>query len=70
MLTDKQALSLTDIESQAMVELPERDMLSLVNIVALNGNTVTITVANNKVAAQVCAQALSSGDVLRCTVTQ
>ncbi len=70
MLTDKRTLSLADIESQAMVELPERDMLSLVNLIALNGNTVTITVANNKVAAQVCAQALASGDFLSCTVRQ
>jgi hypothetical protein len=58
------------IESQSMLELPERDMLSLVTLVALNGVVTTITVANNDIAVQVCAQALASGNFLTCTIRQ
>jgi len=63
-------LTPSEIESQVALELPERDMLSLITLVALNGVVTTVTVANNDVAVQVCAQALSSGDFLRCTVSQ
>ncbi len=70
MLAQKSTLSLEDIESQAALELPERDMLSLVTLVALNGVVTTITVANNDIAVQVCAQALASGDFLSCTIRQ
>jgi hypothetical protein len=66
----KPMLTPSEIESQVALELPERDMLSLITIVALNGVVTTITVANNDVAAQVCAQALSSGDVLSCDIHQ
>lgn len=66
----KPTLTPNVIESQSALELPERDMLSLVTLIALNGNVTTITVANNDVAVQVCAQALSSGDFLRCTISQ
>ena len=58
------------MESQSMLELPERDMLSLVTLVALNGVVTTINVVNNDVAVQVCAQALSSGDFLSCRISQ
>lgn len=70
MVTEKKPLSLEQIESQSALELPERDMLSLVTLVALNGVVTTITVANNDIAVQVCAQALSSGDFLSCRITQ
>ncbi len=70
MLPEKTTLTLEDIESQAALELPERDMLSLVTIVALNGVITTINVVNNDVAAQVCAQALTNASVQSCTVSQ
>jgi hypothetical protein len=69
-MAEKPMLTPKEMDSQVALELPERDMLSLITLIALNGNTTTITVANNDVAVQVCAQALSSGDFLRCTVTQ
>jgi hypothetical protein len=69
-MAQKPTLTPDVIESQSALELPERDMLSLVTLVALNGDVTTITVANNDVAVQVCAQALSSGDFLRCTISQ
>jgi hypothetical protein len=58
------------MDSQSTLELPERDMLSLVTIVALNGVVTTLNVINNDVAVQVCAQALASGDVLSCRISQ
>jgi hypothetical protein len=63
-------LTPSEIDDQVALELPDRDMLSLVTLVALNGVTTTITVANNDVAVQVCAQALSSGDFLNCQISQ
>ena len=70
MIAQKSTLDLEDIESQAALELPERDMLSLVTLVALNGVVTTITVANNDIAVQVCAQALASGDFQSCRISQ
>ena len=69
-MADKPMLTPAEIESQSMLELPERDMLSLVTLVALNGVVTTITVANNNIAVQVCAQALASGNFLTCTIRQ
>jgi hypothetical protein len=69
-MADKPMLTPAVIESQSMLELPERDMLSLVTLVALNGVVTTITVANNDIAVQVCAQALASGNFLTCTIRQ
>ncbi len=69
-MATKPMLTPSEIDSQVALELPERDMLSLITLVALNGVVTTITVANNDVAVQVCAQALSSGDFLSCNIHQ
>jgi len=75
----KHRLAVADIESQVAVELPNREMLALVNVVifdVLSQNTVNIPVQNNNVAVQVCAvvQAINTilvpGESLTCTVTQ
>jgi hypothetical protein len=66
----KPMLTHEEIQGQTALELPERDMLALVTIIALNGVRVFIPVQNNDVAVQVCAQALASGNALNCTVTQ
>jgi hypothetical protein len=51
-----QALSVEELEAQAAVELPDREMLSLVVIRNVaNGNKLRIRVNNNDVAVQVCA---------------
>ena len=61
MLQEKRALSVEELESQAGFELPERDMMALINIIVfdvIDGgvlNTLTIEVKNNNVAVQVCA---------------
>lgn len=51
MLVEKKALSVEDLEAQAAFELPDREMLALVNVVALNGVTVAVPIG---IAANVC----------------
>jgi len=54
----KRTLSFEEIEAQSALELPDREMMQLVLVYItnlLNNNTVTVTVSNNKVAAQICA---------------
>ena len=80
MLQEKKALSVEELESQAGFELPDRDMMALINIIVfdvIDGgvlNNLTIEVKNNNVAAQVCAvvNLLSATQALElsCTVTQ
>lgn len=75
---EKRVLTMDDIESQTALELPDRELMALINIAifdVLNHNTVNIpiTVQNNHVAVQVCAQvnALATslpGFQLSCTV--
>ena len=58
MMLEKKRLTAEAIESQVAIELPRREMLSLVNVYirnVLNGLHVRLTVANNNVAVQVCA---------------
>ena len=60
-MLDKRTLSTVDLDSQAAFELPDRDMMALVNIIifdVIDGgvlNNLTIEVKNNNVAVQVCA---------------
>ncbi len=57
MLLEKKALSLEEIEAQAALELPDREMMLVTVVITnlLNNNTVEIDVRNNNVAVQVCA---------------
>jgi hypothetical protein len=75
----KMSLSVHELESQSAVELPDRDMLALINIIVfdlIDGgvlNNLNIEVKNNNVAAQVCAAVdlLSNSNILvSCRVTQ
>jgi hypothetical protein len=78
MLAEKKTLSVEELEAQAALELPDREMLSLVTIVirnVLNGLHIRVNVKNNNVAVQVCAivQALNSittADKFRCRILQ
>jgi len=57
-MLEKKRLTAEAIQLQTAVELPRRQMLSLVNVYirnVLNGLHVRVTVANNNVAVQVCA---------------
>lgn len=51
MLSEKKTLSAEELEAQNAFELPDRDMLALVNVIALNGANVAVPVS---VAANVC----------------
>lgn len=54
----KKLLTLEEIEAQTAVELPEREEMALINVFItnlLNNNTVTVTVQNIHVAAEICA---------------
>jgi hypothetical protein len=76
---EKMSLSAHELESQAAVELPDRDMLALINIIIfdlIDGgvlNNLNIEVKNNNVAVQVCAAVdlLSTSNILvSCRVAQ
>jgi hypothetical protein len=57
MLAEKHALTVEELEAQAALELPDREMLGLINIRivnVLNNLRLTVTVSNNNVAVQVC----------------
>lgn len=69
-MATKPMLTSNELESQTALELPERDMLALVTIVALNGVITTIEVEDVNVGAQICAQALANQSVQSCEVTQ
>ncbi len=75
----KKALSIGELDSQAIFELPAREMLSLVTVVitnVLNHLSVDVDVSNNQVAVQLCAAVnaidtiLTGGDSLTCTIQQ
>ncbi|MBA3365744.1 MAG: hypothetical protein H0U03_08175 [Actinobacteria bacterium] len=79
-MLEKRTLNTAELESQAAFELPDRDMMALINIIVfdvIDGgvlNNLNIEVKNNNVAAQVCAvvNLLSATPQLElsCTVTQ
>jgi len=75
----KKMLTMTEIDSQTALELPERRMLGLVTVVitnVLNNLSVDVTVRNNNVAVQICAVVdllngiLLFGNQLTCTIQQ
>ena len=73
----KETLTLDDLESQFALELPDREMLSLVTITitnVLNNLSVDVTVRNNNIAVQICAvlNVLNQniGTNLTCTINQ
>lgn len=51
MLSEKKVLGTEEIEAQEAFELPNREMLALVNVVALNGVTIAVPIG---IAANVC----------------
>ena len=67
----KTALEPEAILAQTATELPDRYSTQIIVTITnlLNNNTVTVTVENVDVAAQICAAVASSGR-FSCTVTQ
>jgi hypothetical protein len=74
----KKVLSTVDLDSQAVFELPAREMLSLITVVitnVLNNLSVDVTVTNNQVAVQICAAVQAINTIiaptsLTCTIGQ
>ena len=60
-----------NMDDQFAMELPARDLMLVTIVITnlLNNNTIEVDVANNKVAAQVCAQLLATGN-FACRVAQ
>jgi ABC-type uncharacterized transport system permease subunit len=57
-MAEKQALTVDDLEAQYALDLPDREMLSLITVVitnVLNHLTIDVDVRNVNVAVQVCA---------------
>jgi len=69
MVLEKQPLSITDMEAQTALELPNREMLLVTVVITnvLNGLSISIPVQNNNVAVQVC---LSVGSINALLVDQ
>jgi len=74
---EKRTVSIEELDAMAAVELPDREMLSLVTILitnVLNNLSVTVTVKNVNIAAQVCAVVnvlnQNIGTNLTCTIQQ
>lgn len=77
MLLEKKALSLEDIEAQAALDLPDREMMLVTVIInnVLNNLSIDVDVRNVNVAVQVCAvvnalNTILDGDRLTCTIQQ
>jgi len=77
-MSDKKLLTLDELESQTALELPDRELMALVNVIitnVLNNVFVSIPVQNNHVAVQVCAAVQAINTIiaptsLTCTVGQ
>jgi len=77
-MSDKKLLTLDELESQTALELPDRELMALVNVFitnVLNNLSVSIPVQNNHVAVQVCAAVQAINTIiaptsLTCTVGQ
>jgi hypothetical protein len=77
-MSDKKLLTLDELESQTALELPDRELMALVNVIitnVLNNLFVSIPVQNNHVAVQVCAAVQAINTIiaptsLTCTVGQ
>ena len=79
MLLEKKTLTLTDIEAETALVLPERNMMALITVVitnVLNNLSIDVDVRNINVAVQVCAivhllnTILAGGNTLTCTIEQ
>ena len=68
MLHEKTVVTTELIDSQTAVELPDRHMMALVNLVLITGDIVTINVRDVNVGINICAQVLGRSALL-CSVT-
>lgn len=69
-MVDKKMLSVEEIESQAVLELPDREMMALVNVVItnfLNNNDIDVNIPVNA-AVNLCAAVLAVDSDVTCTI--
>jgi hypothetical protein len=68
MLAEKKPLSLEELEAQAAIELPERELPALIKIVLLNGDVIPIRVRlrDVNVILNLCAVLVGVGVIQRC----
>lgn len=77
MLLEKRPVTSEELEAQAALELPNRDMMLVTVIInnVLNNLSIDVDVRNVNVAVQVCAivnllNTILDGDRLTCTISQ
>jgi hypothetical protein len=78
MLLEKEPLTLDDLEAQAALELPNRDMMLVTVVInnVLNNLSIDVDVRNVNVAVQVCAVVnlintiIAPDAALTCTIQQ
>ena len=78
MLLEKELLTLDDLEAQAALELPNRDMMLVTVVInnVLNNLSIDVDVRNVNVAVQVCAVVnlintiIAPDAALTCTIQQ
>jgi hypothetical protein len=70
-MVEKKALSIEAIESQAVLELPDREMMLVTVVITnlLNNNEVEITVRDVNIGAAICAVLIGTGN-FDCDVPQ
>lgn len=70
-MVEKKMLSVEAIESQAVLELPDREMMLVTvvigNLLSNNNVDVEIDVRNIQIAAQICAAVLTVDTSVTCT---
>ena len=68
MLVEKTAVSPEEITDLSVLELPDRKMLGLIDLVLLNGVKITVPIRINDVNVlnNICAQLIAVGAVLAC----
>ena len=68
MTTQKQQLTIADLNAQTALELPDRETLALVVLGGLIG-PITITVRNIDIAANICAAVIAANVGITCDAT-
>ena len=67
----KKLLSMEELDSQVALELPDREMMALINLVLITGDIRILNLRNVdvEVALNICAVLLAAGVAQQCTAT-
>ncbi len=71
-MLDKRTLTMEELDRQMAMELPQRDTMLVTVVITnvLNDVTVSLTVEDVEVAAQICAAVLTVDTNVTCTIDQ